>query len=79
MMCKSPFNSLGYTLISLLNNQKALVNTFQATTFKVKENSRTFQGLCELWYPYGRGDSPQPFSENNVPFMDVLGRLEILS
>ena len=44
-MCKSPVNDLGYDLYSLLNNQKALVNTFQATTFKVEENSRNFQGL----------------------------------
>ena len=78
-MCKSPVNDLGYDLYSLLNNQKALVNTFQATTFKVEENSRNFQGLCRPWYPYGGGDSPQPFSENNRLFMDVLGSLEILS
>lgn len=76
-MCKSPLNSLGYDLYSLLNNQKALVNTFQATT--LKKTQELFQGLCESWYPYGEEDSPQPFSENNVPFMHVLGSLEILS
>ena len=80
-MCKSPLNSLGYDLYSLLNNQKALVNTFQATTFKVEENSRTFSRTVRILVrrPYGGGDSPQPFSENNVPFMHVLGSLEILS
>ena len=48
--------SLGYDLYSLLGKQKALKNTFQATTFKVEENSRTFQGvtpefkdLSRLW------------------------------
>ena len=46
-------------LYFVLDNQKASKNTFQATTFKVEENSRTFQGLplkfkdfsrlCEPW------------------------------
>ena len=30
-------------LYSVLNNQKTSKNYFQATTFKVEENSRTFQ------------------------------------
>ena len=55
-MCKSPLNSLGYDLYSLLNNQKALVNTFQATTFKVEENSRTFSRTVRILVPlWGRG------------------------
>ena len=29
----------------MLDNQEALKNTLQATTFEVEENSRTFQGL----------------------------------
>ena len=33
--------------ILYLDNQKASKNTFQATTFKVEENSRTFQGLAQ--------------------------------
>ena len=54
-MCKSPLNSLGYDLYSLLNNQKAL-NTFQATTFKVEENSRTFSRTVRILVPlWGRG------------------------
>ena len=36
-----------YILSSVLDNQKASKNSFQATTFKVKENSRTFQGKME--------------------------------
>ena len=35
----------GYTVF--LENQKALKNTFQATTFKVEENSRTFKGVAK--------------------------------
>ena len=34
-----------YILSSVLDNQKASKNSFQATTFKVEENSRTFQDL----------------------------------
>jgi len=39
---------LSYHLYSILENQKAVKNTFQATTFKVEENSRTFQGKVEF-------------------------------
>ena len=31
---------------SILDNQKVSKHTFQATIFKVQENSRTFQGIC---------------------------------
>ena len=44
-LCKSPLTSLSYDLYSVLDNQKALNNTFQTTTFKVEENLRPFQGL----------------------------------
>ena len=37
-----------YILSSVLDNQKASKNSFQATTFKVEENSRTFQGKMEF-------------------------------
>ena len=39
--------SLRYDIYSVLDNQKASKNTFQATTFKVEENSGTFQGLAK--------------------------------
>ena len=36
---------MSYDLNSVLDNQKALnKNTFQVTTFKAEDNSRTFQG-----------------------------------
>ena len=35
------FNSSQLWVISVLDNQKALQNTFQTTTFNVEENSRT--------------------------------------
>ena len=34
--------------------RKALKNTFQATTFKVQENSRTFQGLAQTFKDFSR-------------------------
>ena len=52
-------SSLSYDLYSVLDNQKALKNTFQVTAFKAEENSRTFHGLllkfkdfsslCKAW------------------------------
>ena len=40
-LCVKPLNSLSYDSYSVLDNQKALKNTFQATTFK------DFSRLCE--------------------------------
>ena len=34
--------------------RKAFKNTFQATTFKVQENSRTFQGLAQTFKDFSR-------------------------
>ena len=31
----------------IFDNPKSMKTTFQATTFKVEENSRTFQGLAQ--------------------------------
>ena len=36
-----------YILKTVLDKQKASKNSFQVTTFKVEENSRTFQGLAQ--------------------------------
>ena len=44
-MCKQPLNSLSYDSYPVLGNQKPSKNTFQATTFKVEENSMTFKDL----------------------------------
>jgi len=35
-------------------NKRALKNTFQATTFKVEENSRTFQGVTLKFMDFSR-------------------------
>ena len=51
---KSLWTSLSYDLYFVLENQKALRNTFQATTFNVEENSRTFQGLSLKFKDYSR-------------------------
>ena len=42
-----------------MENQKALKNTFQATTFKVEENSRTFQGLAQNFIDFSRKNGIQ--------------------
>ena len=39
--------SLRCDIYSVLDNQKASKNTFQATTLKVEENSGTFEGLAK--------------------------------
>ena len=62
-------------------SRKALKNTFQATTFKVQENSRTFQGkmefkdfsrLCEPWiYP-----PPVPMDNLNSSAIKLKNKME---
>ena len=43
----------------VLDNQKALKNTFQATTFKDEENSSTFQGLAQKFKDFSRKNGIQ--------------------
>ena len=38
----------------MLDNQKAIKNTFQAPTFKGEEKSRTFQGLAQKFKDFSR-------------------------
>jgi len=42
-----------------MENQKALKNTFQATTFKVEEYSTTFQGLAQKFKDFSRKNGIQ--------------------
>ena len=53
-LCKKPLNSLSCDLHSALDNEKASKNSVQATTFKVEEDSRTFQGLAQLFRDFSR-------------------------
>ena len=53
-LCKWPLHSLSYDLYSVLDNQKASKNSFQATTFKVEENSSSFQGLAQKFKDFSR-------------------------
>ena len=53
-LCKWPLHSLSYDLYSVLDNQKASKNSFQATTFKVEENSSSFQGLEQKFKDFSR-------------------------
>ena len=46
-------------MYSVLDNQKASKNSFQATTFKVEENSRTFQGLAQKFKDFSRKNGIQ--------------------
>ena len=48
-----------YILSSVLDNQKASKNSFQATTFNVEENSRTFQGLAQNFKDFSRKNGIQ--------------------
>ena len=45
---------MGYDLYTVLNNQKALKNSFQATSFQVEEISTTFQGLAKKFKDFSR-------------------------
>ena len=48
-----------YDLYSLLDNHKASNHTFQATTFKVEENSRTFRGIAQKFKVFSRENGIQ--------------------
>ena len=54
-----------YILSSVLDNQKASKNSFQATTFKVEENSRTFQGLAQNFKAFPRKMEFKDFSRTS--------------
>ena len=45
---------MGTLIFCLTHKQKASKNSFQATTFKVEENSRTFQGLAQKFKDFSR-------------------------
>ena len=46
-------------IYSVLDNQKASKTPFKATTFKVEEDSRTFQGLSEKFKAFLRNNGIQ--------------------
>ena len=48
------------------NSQKALKNTFQATTFKVEDNSRTFQGLAQKFEDFSRKNGIQGLFKDHI-------------
>ena len=43
----------------VLDNQKTSKNSFQATTFKVEQNSRTLQGLAQKFKDFSRKNGIQ--------------------
>ena len=48
-----------FLIIFVLDNQKASKNFFEATTSKVEENSRTFQGLARSFKDFSRKNGIQ--------------------
>ena len=52
-------------MITVLNNQKALKNSFQATSFKVEEISTTFQGLAQKFKDFSRTSQGKVQSTNS--------------
>ena len=54
-----PLNSLSHDLYFVLAKQKPSKNTFQATTFKFEENSRTIQGLTQKFKDFSRKNGIQ--------------------
>ena len=54
------------------NSQKALKNTFQATTFKVEDNSRTFQGLAQKFEDFSRKMEFKDFSRTTFDFQGLF-------
>ena len=50
---------MSYDLYSVLDNQKASKNSFQATTFKVEENSSSFKGLAQKFKDFSRKNGIQ--------------------
>ena len=61
-------------IISVLDNQNTSKNSFHATTFKVEENSRTFQGLAQKLKDSSRKNGIQgllkDFPKNSRTFQD---------
>ena len=43
-----------YILKTVLDKQKASKDSFPVTTFKVEQNSRTFQGLAQKFKDFSR-------------------------
>ena len=50
---------MGTLIFCLTHKQKASKNSFQATKFKVEENSRTFQGLAKKFKDFSRKNGIQ--------------------
>ena len=46
--------------------KKHLKNTFQATSFKVEENSRTFEGLAQKFKDFSRKNEIQVIFEEST-------------
>ena len=55
----------------VLDNQKTLKNTFQATTFNVEENSSPFQGLAQKFKDFSRKNGIQGLP---LKFKDISRR-----
>ena len=58
---QSKMSALGWSQLKVQQggNQKASKDSFQATTFKVEENSTTFQGLAQKFKDFSRKNGIQ--------------------
>ena len=63
-----------YILKTILDKQKASKNSFPVTTFKVEQNSRTFQGLAQKFKDFSR-----TFQDSTTPViaMPLLQRARL--
>ena len=71
--------SLRCDIYSVLDNQKASKNTFQATfTFKVEENSGTFQGLAKKFKDFSGKMEFKNFSRTSPKIQELFKTLRTL-
>ena len=57
----------------IFDNPKSMKNTFQATTFKVEENSTTFLGLAQKFKDFSRKNGIQGLSLKFQDFSRLWG------
>ena len=56
----------------IFDNPKSMKNTFQATTFKVEENSTTFLGLAQKFKDFSRKNGIHGIQGLPLKFKDFL-------
>ena len=62
----------------IFDNPKSMRNTFQATTFKVEENSSTFQGLAQKFEDLSRKNGIQGLSRTSTKIQGLFKTVRAL-